>query len=180
MIPFIPTKRTIIKNKVYKIAYFGSSSHQLELSWLRELFIRLQNHRNDILIDVIVSNKWRRKLRDIPRLKMIYPMNWECFLLDSYLNSVDIVLVPLLNSSFNYSRSAIKFFDVVRLNAVGIYSNRLPYSEFISNNVDGVLLNDNHTDWINTIDYLLSNHELMDKLRDGSTNKAKQFLEQEH
>ena len=82
-------------------------------------------------------------------------MDWESFLLDTQNRNVDIVLNPILNSEFNSFRSPTKFFDITRLGAVGIYSRKLPYSNFIKHNYDGILLNNDMDLWYKTINYLL-------------------------
>ena len=145
----------IRKKKIYRISYFGSSSHEKELKWLKGMLFKLQSTRNDCIIEIIVNQKWRRKLRDIPRIKMIYPMSWDSFLLDTRDHRIDIALVPLFSSNFNDTRSPTKFYDVTRLNAVGIYSNINPYKEFINNNYDGILLDNNEEEWVKKINYLL-------------------------
>ena len=86
---------------------------------------------------------------------MIYPMDWESFLLDTHNRNVDIVLNPILKSNFNSFRSPTKFFDTTRLGAVGIYSKTLPYSDFIKDNYDGILLNNDIDLWCQNINSLL-------------------------
>ena len=70
---------------------------------------------------------------------------------------MDIVLNPILNSKFNSFRSSTKFFDTTRLGAVGIYSENSPYSRFIKDNYDGLLLDNNINLWCQNIYYLLDN-----------------------
>ena len=84
-------------------------------------------------------------------------MDWESFLLDSHNRKVDIVLNPILNSEFNSFRSPTKFFDTTRLGAVGIYSKKLPYSIFVKDNYDGILLNNDLNLWIENVNDLLEN-----------------------
>lgn len=88
---------------------------------------------------------------------MIYPMDWESFLLDTSYRNVDIVLNPILKSEFNAFRSPTKFFDTTRLGAVGIYSNTFPYSSFVKNNYDGILLKNDLDLWCQNINDLLEN-----------------------
>ena len=88
---------------------------------------------------------------------MIYPMDWESFLLDTQNRNVDIVLNPILKSEFNSFRSPTKFFDATRLGAVGIYSDCLPYSQFVNDNFDGILLPNDLNLWCQNIYDLLEN-----------------------
>ena len=95
---------------------------------------------------------------------MSYPLDWETFYLDTVVRKVDIVLNPIFNSNFNNFRSPTKFFDIARLEAVGIYSNLKPFSEFIHDNHDGILLDNNVDDWTEKISYLLDNSDVRERL----------------
>ena len=148
-------KNNLSKKKLFKISFIGTSSHVLELKWIKKLFLKIQHQRDDCLIELFINKKWISYFKSIPRVKMIHHMDWESFLLDTQNRSVDIVLNPILNSEFNSFRSPTKFFDTTRLGAVGIYSRKLPYSNFIRNNYDGILLNNDLDLWFKTINYLL-------------------------
>ena len=161
------------QKKLYKIAYLGTSSHVKELRWLRPLFEEIQNKRSDCLLEIYVNKKWRNYFRSIPRIKMIYPMDWETFFLDTSLSKVDIVLNPILDSNFNNYRSPTKFFDTTRLKAIGIYSNKKPYSDFINNNQDGILLENNIDNWVDKISFLLDNKDLRESLYLNALKRAK-------
>ena len=153
-------KQSSPKNKFYKIAYLGTSSHSKELIWIKILFEKIQQYRKDCFFEIYVNKKWRNYFRSVPRTKMIYPMDWETFFLDTSLGKVDIVLNPILDSNFNNFRSPTKFFDTTRLKAIGIYSNTKPYSDFINNNQDGILLENNVDIWFDKISFLLDNKDL--------------------
>ena len=164
------------KNKFYKIAYLGTSSHTKEFIWLKILFEKIQKKRKDCLFEIYVNKKWRNYFRSIPRTKMIYPMDWETFFLDTSLGKVDIVLNPIINSNFNNFRSPTKFFDTTRLKAVGIYSNTRPYSDFINNNQDGILLENNIDNWVDKISFLLDNRELRESLYLNALKRVKNLI----
>jgi len=100
-------------------------------------------------------------------------MDWETFFLDTSLGKVDIVLSPIFNSNFNKFRSPTKFFDITRLKAVGIYSNTKPYSDFIKNNQDGILLENNIDSWVDKISFLLDNEELRESLYLNALKRVK-------
>lgn len=152
--------KTLNTKNIFRISYLGTSSHTLELKWLRKLFDKLQSERNDCLIEIYVDKKWRNYFKTIPRIKMIYPMNWDTFYMDTSSRKIDIVLNPIIQSEFNNYRSPTKFFDTTRLGAVGIYSNKKPYCKFINNNKDGILLENSINTWYEKISYLLDNHEI--------------------
>tara|TARA_S200000501_G_scaffold369764_1_gene409766 strand:- start:448 stop:1374 length:927 start_codon:yes stop_codon:yes gene_type:complete len=145
------------KKTLHRISFIGTSSHVLELKWIKGLFLKIQSQRDDCLIEIFINEKWRKYFKSIPRIKMIYPMDWESFLLDTRHRNVDIVLNPILKSEFNVFRSPTKFFDTTRLGAVGIYSKNSPYSSFVKDNYDGILLENDLDLWCKNIHYLLDN-----------------------
>ena len=162
------------KKIIYRIAYLGTSSHTLELKWLKPLFEKIQSERNDCLIEIYVDKKWRKFFRDIPRLKMIHPTDWETFYIDTLKRKVDIVVNPIISSKFNSFRSPTKFFDITRLGAVGLYSNLEPFNKFINNNHDGILLKNNIEDWSKEIFYLLDNKKERKRLFSNALKKISQ------
>lgn len=153
----IKFKNRYIEKKIYRISFIGTSSHVLELRWIKKLFLKIQSQRDDCLIELFINTKWRSYFKLVPRIKMIFPMDWESFLLDTQNRKVDIVLNPVLRSEFNYLRSPTKFFDTTRLGAVGIYSDNLPYSDFVNHNYDGILLKNDLDLWCQNIHDLLQN-----------------------
>ena len=157
-------KKTYPLKKFYKIAYLGTSSHTKELRWLKILFEKIQQQREDCLIEIYVNKKWRNYFRSVPRMKITYPLDWETFFLDTSINKADIVVNPIFKSNFNNYRSPTKFFDITRLEAVGIYSNERPFAQFVNNNHDGILLDNNIDDWIQKIYFLLDNSIEREKL----------------
>ena len=157
-------KQTYPLKKFYKIAYLGTSSHSKELKWLKILFEKIQKQREDCLIEIYVNKKWRNYFRSIPRMKITYPLDWETFFLDTSISKADIVVNPIFKSNFNNYRSPTKFYDITRLEAVGIYSNEKPFAQFVNNNHDGILLDNNIDDWIAKIFFLLDNSREREKL----------------
>ena len=153
----IQFKRKIIEKKIYRISFIGTSSHVLELRWIKKLLLKLQSQRDDCLIELFISTKWRSYFKLVPRIKMIYQMDWESFHLDTQNRNVDIVLNPVLRSEFNSFRSPTKFFDTTRLGAVGLYSDTLPFSNFVNHNYDGILLKNDLDLWCQNVNDLLEN-----------------------
>ncbi len=147
------------ERKIYRISFIGTSSHFLELKWIKKLFLKIQSQRDDCLLELFVNEKWRSYFKSIPRIKMIYPMDWESFFLDTKYRNVDIVLNPILKSEFNSFRSPTKFFDTTRLGAVGIYSESLPFKTFVKDNYDGILLRNDLDLWCKNINELLEDEK---------------------
>ena len=100
-------------------------------------------------------------------------MNWETFLLDTANRKIDLILVPLFDSQFNKCRSPVKFFDIARLNSVGIYSNVEPYRDFIRAEIDGKLLSNDQNEWLDAIDDLLEDSKKRKLMSDECIKRAK-------
>ena len=108
----------------------------------------------------------------IPRLKLLYPTDWKTFCLDTGNRDVDLLLVPLLPGAFNAGRSAVKVFDARRLGAVGLYSNRPPYSVCVRHRVDGLLLGDDPQQWLQAIDALFEDASARQALKAASRQRT--------
>ncbi len=161
------------QKSLYRITFIGTSSHVLELKWIKKLFTKIQSQREDCLIELFIDKNWRSYFKSIPRIKMIYPMDWESFLLDTKYRNVDIVLNPILRSKFNSFRSPTKFFDTTRLGAVGIYSKTEPFEDFINDDYDGILLKNDLNLWYENIIYLLDDKDKRDFLYSNALKRMK-------
>jgi hypothetical protein len=155
VMPLRPPLLLIQQPRVYRLAYLGTASHRAELAWLLPLLAELQHQRSDCLLELILDRRWRHKFRNLPRTRIFYPMDWGTYLLDTGNRSVELLLVPLMAGAFNSGRAPVKFFDAARLGAVGLYSNRPPYKNFIRDGKDGLLLPDDPQAWIAAITALL-------------------------
>jgi hypothetical protein len=133
------------------ICYHGSSSHQTELKWLVPVMKKVQTADVDTSFEVFGDHSVYKMYRGLPRVSVLHPMSWDSYLHHTALSRKDIGLAPLMPEPFNAARGPTKFFDFVRMDAVGIYSDRPPYSDFVRNGVDGVLLPDDPDLWARTI-----------------------------
>ena len=126
---------------------------------------------NDCLIELFINPEWESYFKSIPKIKLIYLMDWETFLLDTQNRNIDIVLNPIFHSEFNSFRSPTKFFDTTRLGAVGIYSQTIPYSSFVKDNYDGILLKNDLDLWCQNIIELLENPNKREYLYQNAMKK---------
>ena len=155
VLPLQPAAEVLEVPKLFRIAYLGTTAHQQELLWLVGLFRTLQQRRPDCLLELVVDRHWRARFRGIPRLRLFYPMDWNTFCQDTGNRQVDLLLVPLFEGNFNAGRAPVKVFDAMRLDAVGLYSDRIPYRGCIRDGIDGLLLPDSQERWLEAIDALL-------------------------
>jgi len=139
-----------------RLFYHGTTSHQDDFLWL-ELIVRMVQERcPETTFEVFGDHKVNKIFRSIPRVSVLHPMSWENYLDYAKSHPQDIGLVPRLANRFNLARSTTKFFDVSRCNAVGIYSDVPPFTGFIQDGEDGLLLPNEPTHWVDAITDLVN------------------------
>lgn len=89
------------------------------------------------------------------------------------LMNFDIGLAPLVDNSFNRCKSAIKYFEYSAVGTPTIASNIPPYSEVITNMVDGILVN-SEEEWSEAITMLIDNQQLRKKLADRAYENVRE------
>jgi hypothetical protein len=172
LIPLCPQARVIERIRSFTIGYHGTASHQQELLWLYPLIAEVQARYPHTLVEVYGDVKVRKLYSTLPRVQVQHPVPWEQYRQFSAGKHLDLLLCPLLDNSFNTARAAVKFFDAVRLGAVGLYSNRLPYANFIKDCQDGLLLGDSQQQWLSAIDRLMSQPQERVRLLEQARNRA--------
>lgn len=77
----------------------------------------------------------------------------------------DILLAPLGNNRTEASKCPNKYLEITAAEAVGIYSDTTPYSDFIRNGMNGLLVQNTASEWKTAMETLLDNislrHELL-------------------
>ncbi|EPD1134597.1 glycosyltransferase family 1 protein, partial [Escherichia coli] len=171
VVPAQPTPRLLAVTRPVKIAYHGSSSHQAEKYWLREVVEGVLKQCPQASFEIFGEHEIYKLYRNLPRVTVLHPMTWQNYLDYTQHHRVDIGLAPLLESEFNMARGPVKFYDFVRMGAVGVYSNCAPYSDFIEQNVNGVLLSNDPQKWIEALSLLVNSGQKRQTL----ANNAKEY-----
>lgn len=151
-----PSPSLLKSQRPVRIAYHGSSSHRDEKYWLRQVIEGVLACCPQANFEIFGEHEIYKLYRDLPRVSVLHPMSWQNYLAYTQSHRLDIGLAPLLDSDFNLARGPVKFYDFVRMGAVGIYSNCAPYSDFIEQNVNGVLLDNEPQKWINVLSLLVN------------------------
>jgi hypothetical protein len=139
--------------------YHGTASHRAELAWLAPLVAEIQHRVPEAWFEVFADKKTRRLFRGIPRVRCIYPMNWPDFLTHTETIRADVGLAPLLDTSFNRCRAAVKIFDITRTGAAGVYSTGPVYQDVVVDGRNGLLLPNDQKLWASTVVRLLRSPE---------------------
>lgn len=154
------------------VCYHGTASHPLELAWIAPVMADVLAKSNSLRFEVFGDIGINRIYRSLPRVSVLHPMAWDNYF--SYTRSVrnDIALAPVMPDPFNAARGPTKFFDFVRMGAVGIYSDVEPYSTFIRDGVDGFLLPNDVRVWSEKIVALANERSLREKISRAARERA--------
>ena len=152
------------------VFFHGTASHKEEFIWLSELFKEISN---DLLIEIFLDDKNFKMFKGIKNLIAIRPISWESYLKFSKLKYRSVGLVPLFENEFNKGRSWIKFYDITRSGAVGIYSDKVPYANLIKAFKAGIVLPMEKKSWIDALREVLSSENLRKELFSGAINLVK-------
>jgi glycosyltransferase involved in cell wall biosynthesis len=172
ILPARPHSSLLKKKKAVDVFYHGTASHQAELGWLVPVVKAVQERNPVTQFEVFGDLLVNRLYRDLPRVTVVHPMRWLSYL--AYTSTVrrDIGLAPLMPEPFNAARAPTKFFDFVRMGAVGLYSDVPPYSDFIRSGVDGILLPNDPEAWAAAIIELVSNEERRIRMAKAAHERA--------
>lgn len=149
-----PNAKMLEENRFVKMVYHGSASHQAEFRWLVPVIEAVQAGGNLTWFEVFGDISVNRLYRSFPRVSVMHPMGWDTYLAYTSGVSREIGLAPLLPDPFNAARAPTKFFDFARMGAVGLYSDVAPYSDFIRDGIDGILLPNDPSAWVAAINAL--------------------------
>lgn len=142
------------------VFYHGTEAHTREIRWLRHVLELVQAECSDCLFE-LSGPAWVKKLyQGLPGVRVIHPLDWKAFLAYTSQVSMHIGLAPVLDSSFNRSRSHVKFFDITRSGAVGIYSRVPQFQRIIRHEHHGLLVENEPRAWAQAILRLARSPEL--------------------
>jgi len=171
-LPLCPHPDLLRQPPRLQLAYLGSSVHQLEFAWLRELLIQLQQRQPHTHVDLFGDITVNRQFRDLPRVRVLHPMRWANYLAETGSGRCDLLLTPLLESPVNAARAPVKFIDAARCGAAGLYSDRPPYRGFVRHGIDGLLLGDHHHEWLEAIEMLGCHPQARHRLAEAGRCRA--------
>lgn len=155
-----------------RICYHGTWSHRDDMRWLAPVISEVQRRCSNTMFEVIGGARVSRIFRGIPRVTVLPTMSWSDYLKHTQTVHQDIGLAPLRDTLFNRGRGPIKFFDYARAGAVGIYSAGPTFSGFVADGVDGFVLENDHSLWIEKIVELVNFAQLRYQMADAAWSKV--------
>lgn len=128
-------------------AYHGTRVHERELRWIVPIVEAVQKAVPKAEFEVFGGQAVQRLFAHIPRVTVRPPLPWPEYVAYCRANPLAVGLAPLLPGRFNAARSHTKAFDILRCGAVGLFSNRPPYSTALAGS-GAILLPDEPQRWV--------------------------------
>lgn len=155
-----------------RICYHGTWSHRDDMKWLAPVIAEVQRRCPSTIFEVIGGDLVAQIFKGIPRVSVLPTMPWSDYLKHTQTVHQDIGLAPLRDTLFNRGRGPIKFFDYARSGAVGVYSAGPAFSGFVANDVDGFVLENDRTLWVEKIIELVNSPQLRQRMADAAWSKV--------
>ena len=143
------------------IFYHGTASHRREIHWLREVAGEILDAFPQCLFEISGTARIKQIYSGMERVRVLHPMPWPPHLAYTRLARLDIGLAPLLDSPFNLSRSHVKFFDITRAGAAGVYSDSPVFRQRVRHGHNGLLVDGTgKAAWVAAIQRLVADPQL--------------------
>jgi glycosyltransferase involved in cell wall biosynthesis len=142
------------------------------MKWLAPVITEVQRQCTNTVFEVIGDHRVTRIFRGIPRVTVLPTMSWPDYLKHTQTVRQDIGLAPLRDTLFNKGRGPIKFFDYARAGAVGVYSAGPAFSDFVSHEIDGFVLENDPSLWAVRIIELVNSPALREKMYEAAWQKV--------
>ena len=161
------------KKKIITIGWTGTFSSIKYLSVIENAMIKLSANYN-INFKVISNDKYVNKKLNVINLKW----NKETEIED--LLTFDIGLYPLLNEEWVSGKSGLKALQYMALGIPTIASNIGNINNIITNNIEGILVNNSDDEWFYALKSLIEDLKLREFLGKKSLIKIKKNYTNQH
>ncbi|MFX4228211.1 MAG: hypothetical protein ACFHHU_10110 [Porticoccaceae bacterium] len=153
------------------ICYHATRSHEKDLEFVAPALRKILTNPN-VGFESLIGDSTPKDLCARSNVIARNPKSWRGFQLFQRICTRHIRLAPLLDSPYNRGKSHIKFLDIAAVGAVGIYSNREPYSDVVIHGENGFLANDDPDEWFHYLNYLISNPKVGSKMARNARETA--------
>lgn len=159
-------KCEMVKPTRLKIGWQGGISHFEDLEYLLPIILKFAGS-NDIDFTFFGDHRLGTMFQKVPGYHHESFTSIEVYPWKLKMMNLDIGLAPLLDNEFNHCKSAIKYFEYAAVGVPTIASNVQPYSDVITNRVDGILV-DKPEEWIEAMNELAADPALRKKIADNA------------
>ena len=104
--------------------------------------------------------------------------NYDVYMRNFSSAGFDIGLAPLVEDNFHRSKSNVKYREYAACHIAGIYSNIDVYSDWVIDELTGLLVKNTETAWFYAIERLILDRELRSQIKDNAYRHAQQHFSQ--
>lgn len=155
------------KNDKIKIVYAAGLSHKVFFDhFIRPILKQLDELCGDRISITFMGVHPELDINDYKmQISFIEPLLLNEYRARIEKENFDIGLAPLTTTDFTKCKYFNKFIEYSMFGIVGLYSNTEPYTFIVEDKKNGLLVDDNPDDWLNSICNLVNNPELLNKCR---------------
>lgn len=168
LVDFDIAKKYDMTKKEIRIGWQGGASHYEDIYVVRDAIVEVLRRNENVKFVYLGDCRFDKLFQGIPTGRMEFN-TWVQFVAYPFqlpLLNLDIGLCPLIDNVFNRNKSAIKYFDYTTTGAATVASNIPPYSPVITNEVDGLLVENDTKSWVDAIERLVKDKEKRQSLAD--------------
>ncbi|MEQ8281591.1 MAG: hypothetical protein RIC04_02375 [Parvibaculum sp.] len=161
----LPPERPLNESGNVSVFYHGQKTHRADRVWLREVIRPVLEECPNCEFEIVGGPEARRCYGELPRVTVRAPLPWPEYWQRSRTTRLDIGLAPLVPTPFNSARSWIKYLDIARFGAVGIYAAGEPYESVVMDDRNGIVRSaDDKEAWSDSLIALVRDPALRNRL----------------
>lgn len=135
----LPNARLPNEKAGVSVFYHGQKTHRADRQWLRDVMAPVLDECSSCSFEIVGDSQAGRYYAGLRRVTVLPPMQWPEYRRRSQTTRLDIGLAPLVSTPFNTARSWIKYLDIARFGAVGIFAAGEPYESVVQDGYNGLL-----------------------------------------
>lgn len=155
----------------FNIVFSGTRSHLADLKMIIPALQSVLARNPQARLTTFLGNYAPIRLSG-RQVEHLPSMDWHSYREFIATQNFHLALAPALNTPFNRARSSSRIMDNAGFGAVGIYSNREPFANWIEDGVNGLLVGDDTDQWINTIQGLINSKQQAKKIAEAGIQTA--------
>lgn len=154
------------------IGYAGTVTHNTDIAMLEETLERIALIHGDKVAFIFMGCQTDR-IAKLPGFSFIkFDTTFEAYAKKLQETSIDIMLIPLEDNSFNRCKSNIKWLEYSSCGFAGIYADLPPYNNCVEHGSTGLLVGSDPQQWFNAINLLINNPELRHSIATHARQKV--------
>lgn len=134
-----------------RIGYLGTASHAADRKFVLEIFENLLATGANVELTIVGDHDVPPQLSTHPKLRVLRHLDWYFYRKRLFKHRFDVLLYPVIPSSFNDARSANKLAEHAVCGGVGVYSDSWAYADFVRINRVGLVWKNNVRTWVDNL-----------------------------